>query len=63
MAGDPERHYQPEDLGPVCRRCLGGIPKALDMLTHPGCFKVDEAMLLADRNRIRAGRVVEESQA
>lgn len=53
MAGDPARHYQPEDIGPICRRCLTGIPKALDMLTHPTCFKRDEAVMLANRIRLR----------
>lgn len=62
MAGNPDRYYQPTDLGPTCRRCLGGIPKALNMTTHPGCFKVDEALILADRNRMRLRRVVAESQ-
>lgn len=53
MAGNPQRHYQPQDIGPICRRCLTGIPMALDMLTHPTCFKRDEPLMLAERRRLR----------
>jgi len=54
MAGDPDRHYQPQDIGPICRRCLTGIPKAIDQTTHPTCFKRDEPLMMMERNRLRA---------
>lgn len=50
---DPERYYQPSDLGPVCPGCHCQIPKALALVRHPTCFERDQPLMNYNRAILR----------